>query len=73
MGECCAYLYSLESFLYKRNRNKADEFGNVLLIMTVTHAFTVDLKPFSEYSDEEELLSTGVCFTVYCMENCRNK
>jgi hypothetical protein len=48
-----------------RNRAKAEPFGNVLFIMTVKHAFTVDLKPFSEYPDEEEeLLSPGVCFTV---------
>jgi hypothetical protein len=48
-----------------RNRTKAEAFGNVLFIMTVKHAFTVDLKPFSEYPDEEEeLLSPGICFTV---------
>ena len=48
-----------------RNRAKAEPFGNVLFIMTVNHAFSVDLEPFSEYpNEEEELLSPGVCFTV---------
>ena len=52
-----------------RNRAKAELFGNVLFIMTVKHAFSVDLKPFSEYPDEEEeLLSPGVCFTVDYVE-----
>ncbi|CAF0835050.1 unnamed protein product [Adineta steineri] len=45
--------------------------------MIVTHAFTTDLKPFSEYSDEEEELlspiSPGVCFTVHYMKNKQNK
>ena len=52
-----------------RNRKKAEKFGNVLFIMTVKHAFTVDIAPFSEYPhEEEELLSPGVCFTVERVE-----
>lgn len=52
-----------------RNQAKAEKFGNVLFIMTVKHAFTVDIAPFSEYPDEEEeLLSPGVCFTVEGVE-----
>lgn len=48
-----------------RNRKKAEEFGNVLFIMNAKHVFSVDLKPFSHYPDEEEeLVSPGVCFTV---------
>jgi hypothetical protein len=48
-----------------RDRAVAEMFGNVLFIMTVQHAFSVDLKPFSKYPDEEEeLISPGVCFTV---------
>ena len=48
-----------------RNRTKAEPFGNVLFIMHVKHAFSVDLKPYSQYPDEEEeLVSPGVCFTV---------
>jgi hypothetical protein len=57
-----------------RNRVKAEPFGNVLFIMTVKHAFTVDLKPFSEYPDEEEeLLSPGVCFIVDRVEKHEKK
>jgi len=59
-----------------RNRERAEEFGNVLFVMRVKHAFTVDLKPFSEYPDEEEeLLSPGVCFTVNRVQfdNFKNK
>ena len=48
-----------------RNRIKAEPFGNVLFIMHVKHAFSVDLKPYSQYPDEEEeLISPGICFTV---------
>lgn len=48
-----------------RNRTKAEPFGNVLFIMHVKHVFGVDLKPYSQYPDEEEeLISPGVCFTV---------
>jgi hypothetical protein len=57
-----------------RNRIKAEKFGNVLFIMTVKHAFTVDIAPFSEYPDEqEELLSPGVCFTVERVESNKHK
>jgi hypothetical protein len=57
-----------------RSRAKAEPFGNVLFIMTVKHAFTVDLKPFSEYPDEEEeLLSPSVCFTVDRVEKHKKK
>jgi hypothetical protein len=57
-----------------RNQTKAEKFGNVLLIMTVKHAFTVDIAPFSEYPDEEEeLLSPGVCFTVERVEFNKRK
>jgi hypothetical protein len=57
-----------------RNPTKAEKFGNVLFIMTVKHAFTVDIAPFSQYPDEdEELLSPGVCFTVERVETHKNK
>jgi hypothetical protein len=57
-----------------RNRAKAETFGNVLFIMKVKHAFTVDLKPFSEYpNEEEELLSPGVCITVDRVEFDQHK
>jgi hypothetical protein len=57
-----------------RNQTKAEKFGNVLFIMTVKHAFTVDIAPFSEYPDEEEeLLSPGVCFTVEHVEFNKRK
>ena len=59
-------MHSFQSFTScSRNRAKADPFGNVLFIMKMKHAFTVDLKPYSQYADEEEeLVSPGVCFTV---------
>ena len=57
-----------------RNETKARKFGNVLFIMTVKHAFTVDIAPFSKYPDEEEeLLSPGVCFTVERVEFNKNQ
>jgi hypothetical protein len=57
---------SFQSFIScSRNRAKAEPFGNVLFIMEVKHAFTVNLQPFSKYpAEEEELLYPGVCFTV---------
>ena len=58
---------SFQSFTScSRNRARAEPFGNVLFIMKVKHAFSVDLKPYSRYPDEEEeLISPGVCFTVH--------
>ena len=48
-----------------RKSNIPRKFGKVLFIMKVTHAFTVDFKPFSIYhEEEEELLSPGVYSTV---------
>lgn len=57
---------SFQSFTScSRKRAKAEPFGNALFIMTVKHAFSVDLKPYSQYPDEEEeLVSPGVCFFV---------
>ncbi|CAF1073056.1 unnamed protein product [Adineta steineri] len=57
-----------------RNRQIAELYGNVLFIMTVKYAFTVDITPFSQYPDEEEeLLSPGVCFTVERVESKESK
>jgi hypothetical protein len=48
-----------------RVQTEAEKFGNVLFIMNVKHAFTVDIERFSEYPyEKEELLSPGVCFIV---------
>ncbi|CAF3133320.1 unnamed protein product [Rotaria sp. Silwood2] len=48
-----------------RDRNVAEMFGNTLLIMKVSLAFTVDLKTYSKFPDEEEeLLFPGVSFTI---------
>ena len=52
-----------------RNREKAEQFGNALFIMEVLFAFTADLSPMSQYSDEEEeLVTPGVCFSVKRVE-----
>ncbi|CAF1464088.1 unnamed protein product [Adineta steineri] len=57
-----------------RNRQIAELYGNVLFIMTVKYAFTVDITTFSQYPDEEEeLLSPGVCFTVERVESNGSK
>ncbi|CAF4582762.1 unnamed protein product, partial [Rotaria sp. Silwood2] len=66
---------SFQSFTScSRERTAAEPFGNVLFILNVKHAFTVDLKPFSEYPhEEEELLSPGVCFTVDRVESGKQK
>ncbi|CAF0768119.1 unnamed protein product [Adineta steineri] len=57
-----------------RNLQIAELYGNVLFIMTVKYAFTVDIAPFSQYPDEEEeLLSPGVCFTIERVEYKDNK
>jgi hypothetical protein len=52
-----------------RNRRVAEMFGNVIFVITVKYAFTMDLSSFSEFPDEEEvLISPGVCFTVDLVE-----
>ena len=54
-----------------RNRAFAESFGssNVLFIMDVESAFTVDLSPISQYPGEiEELITPGVCFKVTSVE-----
>ena len=57
-----------------RNRLKAEEFGNVLFIMNVWFAFVADLSEVSEYPDEEEeLITSGVCFRVERVEFDRKK
>ena len=56
------------------NQAKAEVFGNVLFIMAVKYAFTMDLQPSAVYPDEEEeLLSPGICFTVDRVEKVKNK
>jgi hypothetical protein len=53
-----------------RNRNVAEFYGNVLLIMRMNCAYTVDLNPLSDFQDEEEeLIHPGVCFTVERVES----
>ena len=57
-----------------RNRLKAEGFGNVLFIMKVLYAFLADLSELSEYpSEEEELVTPGVCFRVKRVEFDKNK
>jgi hypothetical protein len=52
-----------------RNRIFAENFGNVLFIMDVFSAFTIDLKEISAYpEEEEELVTPGVSFHVERME-----
>jgi hypothetical protein len=58
-----------------RNRNKAENSGNtnVLFIMKLQLAFTVNLTKLSEYPhEEEELLFPGVCFTIDQIEFEKN-
>jgi hypothetical protein len=66
---------SFQSFTScSRNRARAEAFGNVLFIMIVKHAFSVDLKSVSRYPrEEEELVSPGVCFTVDRVEFDKHK
>lgn len=57
-----------------RNRSKAEEFGNALFIMKVSHAFIADISELSEYpNEEEELVTPGVCFHVERVEFDRKK
>ncbi|CAF3532252.1 unnamed protein product [Rotaria socialis] len=57
-----------------RNPSVAENFGNVLFIMKICLAFTVDLTELSKYSyEEEELLFPGVSFTVDIMEFDKKK
>lgn len=54
-----------------RNRKMAENFpgANVLFIMKVEYAFTVDLSSISKYPEEaEELITPGVCLSVQQME-----
>ncbi|CAF3554541.1 unnamed protein product [Rotaria socialis] len=57
---------SFQSFTScSRQKNIAKVYGNVLFIMTMKHGFTVNLKPYSKFPDEEEeLIFPGVCFTI---------
>lgn len=59
-------VHSFQSFVScSRLQAQAEQFGNVLFIMNVKHAFSVDLALYSKYPEEEEvLISPGVCFTV---------
>jgi hypothetical protein len=50
-----------------RNQKLAELFGNTLFIMEIEFAFTVDLSPLSNFPEEEELITPGVCFTVQRM------
>ncbi|CAF1467888.1 unnamed protein product, partial [Rotaria sordida] len=61
---------SFQSFTScSRDSAVAEMYGNTLFIMTIKHAFSVDLKACSQYPDEEEeLVSPGVCFTVERVE-----
>ncbi|CAF3872560.1 unnamed protein product [Rotaria sp. Silwood1] len=61
---------SFQAFIScSRNRQKATELGNTLLIMDVLYGFTADLRGLSEYPDEEEeLITPGVCFCVRRVE-----
>jgi hypothetical protein len=59
-----------------RNRPLAENFANanVLFIMEVEYAFTVDLSPISRYPEEaEELVNPGVCFSVHRVEFDKHK
>ena len=48
-----------------RNRDKAEQFGNVLFIMHLHSADTTNFSQFFDYSnEEEELIYPGVCFTI---------
>ena len=52
-----------------RNRHVAEQFGNVIFVITVKYAYTMDLSLFSKFPEEEEvLISPGVCFTVSHVE-----
>lgn len=61
-------LHSFQAFTScTRDRNVAEMFvgSGVLFIMRVKLAFTADLKPYSQFPDEEEeLLYPGVCFRI---------
>jgi hypothetical protein len=57
-----------------RNCSRAELFGNVLFIMHIQRAFTVDLTQISESPhEEEELIIPGVCFKVRKMEFDKDK
>ena len=54
-----------------RSKDVANNFSgtNVLFIMEIEFAFTVDIAPFSDYPfEEEELITPGVCFSVHRVE-----
>jgi hypothetical protein len=52
-----------------RNRRVAEQFGNVIFIIKVIYAYTMDLSSFSRFPEEEEVLvHPGVCFSVSHVE-----
>lgn len=68
-------MHSFPSFTScSRIKEEAEKFGNVLFVMNIKHAFTVDLKPFSKYPyEEEQLLSPGSCFIVQHVDKIDQK
>jgi hypothetical protein len=61
---------SFQAFTWcSRSRTLAELFGNTLFIMEVNYAHTMDLRPYSLMpTEEEELVTPGVCFTVQRVE-----
>jgi hypothetical protein len=62
---------SFQSFVStSRSRVNAENFGNTLFIMEVLYAFIADISQLSTYrSEEEELITPGVCFRVTSVES----
>lgn len=52
-----------------RSRTKAEQFGNVLFIMNLEYAYSIDMAPFSSFPEEEEqLLYPGSTFVIKSVE-----
>ena len=64
--------HSFQAFTSSSRREDVGKIfsnSNVLFVMEIEFAFTVDIAPFSDYpNEEEELITPGVCFTVHRVE-----
>jgi hypothetical protein len=57
-----------------KNRNKAEQFGNVLLVMDIDRRYDgSDVSPYSPYDEEEYLLAPYFAFSIRSCEFIENK
>ncbi|CAF1302136.1 unnamed protein product, partial [Rotaria sordida] len=68
-GQLCAFTST------SRNKEKAQEFGNVLFVIEIAEADGCDVSLYSEFDEEEHLLEPHFYFSIksYLFDNTINK